>query len=91
MMYTELYDFLEDAMLNRRKVKFTQLNGDSFIAIPYNPSFMSSGDEDDDEWGCSLWEVEGYPYQIIFFKDIASVRRLDDPMKIVYAHKAKAA
>ena len=90
-MYTEIYDFLEDAMLNRRKVKFTQLDGNSFTAIPYNPSYMPYGDDGDDEWGCYLWEAEGYPYQVIFFKDIVSVIWLDDPMKIVYTPKAKAA
>ena len=90
-MYTELYDFLEDAMLYRKKVKFTQLDGGCFTAIPYNPSYMPYGDDDDDEWGCYLWEVEGYPYQVIYFKDITSVHLLDDPVKIIYSTNAKAA
>ena len=83
-----LYDFLEDAMLHGKRVQFTLLDGSSFTAIPSNSDIIPYGDGDDEFWGCFLWDAEDYPYCTVFYKDIASVLRLDDPMKVVYAPKA---
>ena len=85
-MYGELHTFLELAALDGAKVEVRLTNGNIIVG---RSDWL---DEGDDMLGWSFADIEGLSHGLAFpFDAIASVRRLDDPMRVVHAPKAKAA
>jgi hypothetical protein len=81
-MYSELHDFLELAMLDRARVEVVVTDGESFTGVS-----RGLDEADFDDLGWHFDDVMGADYSIISFKDILSIKRVDEPGKIVYAPK----
>ena len=86
-MYGELHNFLELAALDGAKVEVRLTNGNIIVG---RSDWLDEGD--DDMLGWSFADIEGLSHGLVFpFDAIASVRRLDDPLRVVHVSKAKAA
>ena len=86
MMYGELHTFLELAALDGAMVEVKLMDGEIVIG---RSDWLDEGF--DDMLGWSFDEIEGLSYGIVVsFDNIASVRRLDDPAKVIYTDNAKA-